>query len=139
MRTVNTSKRVEALACVPVFAGLTRSSLAQVAEVATEVEAAPGQTLIEAGTNGAGMFVLIEGEATVDTRGKRAIALHAGECFGELALLTQHGTRTARVRAKTPVRCLAIARSDFQRLLRAEPKVALALLESLATRLADRD
>jgi CRP-like cAMP-binding protein len=135
---VNISKRVDALACVPVFAGLTRKSLAQVAEVATEVEAAAGQTLIEAGANGAGMFVLIEGEATVDTRGKRAIAIRSGECFGELALLTPHGTRSARVRAKTPVKCLAIARSDFQRLLRAEPKVTLALLESVATRLAER-
>ena len=135
---MTTSKRVEALARVPVFAGLTRSSLAHVAAVATEVDAAPGQTLIEAGTNGAGMFVLIEGEATVDTRGKRAIAIRDGDCFGELALLTRHGMRTARVRAKTPVKCLAIARSDFQRLLRAEPKVALALLESLATRLAER-
>jgi CRP-like cAMP-binding protein len=92
--------------------------------------------LIEPRMKGAGMFMLLDGVATVEGRGRRTIELAAGECFGELALLTPDGVRTARVRAKTAVRCLAIGRNDFQEMLLAHPKVALALLEVVATRAA---
>ncbi|HET9250443.1 MAG TPA: cyclic nucleotide-binding domain-containing protein, partial [Actinomycetota bacterium] len=57
-----------------------------------------------------------------------------GEFFGELALLTDH-PRNARVRAKTPVKCLAISRSDFQKLLEEEPEIAVAMLPTLAQRI----
>jgi len=132
-------ERTEALSGVPVFAALSRSSLERVARVATEFEAAAGQVLIESDAKGSGMFVLLEGTATVDTRGQATVELGEGRCFGELALLTPAGVRTARVRAKTPVRCLAIARGDFQKLLTVEPKLSLALLETLAARLAAQE
>jgi len=135
---VTLKERIEALRGASVFEGLSARALERVARLACEVDAEAGQTLIEAGAKGAGMFVLLEGRATVDTRGKRAIVLEPGECFGELALLTPNAVRTARVRAQTPVRSLAIARADFQHLLEEEPKLALSLLETLATRLAAR-
>jgi CRP-like cAMP-binding protein len=135
---VTLKERVEALRQAPVFEGLGAGALQRVARLASEVEADRGQTLIEPGAKGAGMFVLLEGRATVDTRGKRDIVLGPGECFGELALLTPEAVRTARVRAQTAVRCLAIARSDFQGLLAEEPRLALTLLETVATRLAER-
>ncbi|HZO97130.1 MAG TPA: cyclic nucleotide-binding domain-containing protein [Gaiellaceae bacterium] len=130
-------ERGEALRRVPVFAGVSGRALAQVARAATELELPAGQVLIEAGAAGAGMFVVLEGVAVVETKGRRRVELGPGECVGELALLTAQGVRTARVRAKTPLRCLAIARSDFRRLLVEEPRLALALLETLATRLAE--
>ena len=40
------------------------------------------------------------------------------------------------MRAQTPVRCLAIARGDFRKILTDEPKVAVQLLETVAARLA---
>jgi CRP-like cAMP-binding protein len=55
---------------------------------------------------------------------------------GELALFTAEGIRTARVQTQTPVRCLALGRDDFCQLLLDEPRVAVALLEVLAERLA---
>ena len=85
---------------------------------------------------GSGMFMLLDGVATVEPRGGRVRDLEAGQCFGELALLTPDGVRTARVRAKTDVRCLAIGRSEFREMLLANPEVALALLEVVATRAA---
>jgi trk/ktr system potassium uptake protein len=82
------------------------------------------------------MFVIEEGTVVVQARGRRRRELGAGEAVGELALLTSAGVRTARVQATTPVRCLAVARDDFRRLLLAEPALAVALLEIVATRLA---
>ena len=132
-------ERAEALARAPVFARLDHSSLERLAGVANELDAPAGQMLVEPGAKGSGMFVLLEGAATVDRRDKDALELGPGQCFGELALLTPAASRTARVRAKTAVRCLAIARDDFQRLLAEEPQLSLALLESVAAQLAARD
>jgi CRP-like cAMP-binding protein len=79
--------------------------------------------------------VLLEGTVTIE-RGKKARDAGPGECFGELALLTTDAVRTARVRAKTPVRCLAVTRADFKQLLTDDPKLSLAVLETVAARLA---
>ena len=129
-------ERTDALARVPVFAGLSRRSLERIARIANDVELRGGQILIEPRAKGSGMFVLLDGVVTVGIRGQRVRELGPGDVVGELALLTPDALRTARVRAKTPVRCLAIAREDFRKLLNAEPRVAVSLLETVAGRLA---
>ena len=129
-------ERTDALARVPIFRGLSRRSLERIARIAKETELRAGQVLIQPQATGSGMFVLLEGAATVDIRGKKVRELGAGDIVGELALLTEDAVRTARVRAKTPVRCVAIARADFRRILGDEPRVALAILETVAARLA---
>jgi CRP-like cAMP-binding protein len=129
-------ERTDALARVPVFAGLSRRSLERIARIAKDVELRAGQLLIQPRAKGSGMFVLLEGAVTATTRGKRARELGPGEIVGELALLTPEALRTARVRAQTPVRCLAISRDDFRRILTDEPRVAVQVLETVAARLA---
>jgi voltage-gated potassium channel len=132
---VTLKERVEALSGAPIFGRLSPASLQRVARTATEFDAPEGQVLIEPRMPGSGMFVLLEGVASVDVRGRASRDLAPGECFGELALLLPEGERQARVRAKTPVRCLALARDDFRSLLVSEPELALGLLETLAARL----
>jgi CRP-like cAMP-binding protein len=129
-------ERTDALARVPVFAGLSRRSLERIARIAKDVELRAGQVLIEPRAKGSGMFVVLEGSVTASTRGRRARELGAGDIVGELALLTTDAQRTARVRATTSVRCLAIARDDFRKILTGEPKVAIQVLETVAARLA---
>jgi CRP/FNR family transcriptional regulator, cyclic AMP receptor protein len=133
---VTLKERTEALARVPVFAGLSRRSLERIARIAKDLELRPGQVLIEPRAKGSGMFVVLEGAVTASTRGKRSRELGPGDIVGELALLTADERRTARVRATTPVRCLAIARGDFRRILTDEPRVAIQVLETVAARLA---
>ena len=128
------AERVRRLAAVPLFAEVSRRSLEDVARVASEVEVRPGQVLVQPGQAGSGMFVVLEGAVEVGAR-TRTVELGPGEFFGELALLTRDSKRTARVRAKTPVRCLAISRTDFRRLLEQHPRLAVSLLEGLAERL----
>ena len=66
------------------------------------------------------------------------LAVPKGRIFdGVSALLSESGRRTARVRTTTPVRCLAISRTDFGRLLEDEPRLGLVMLHVLARRLAD--
>jgi CRP-like cAMP-binding protein len=85
--------------------------------------------------DGSGLYILEEGTVEVERSGRK-VKLGPGEFIGELALLTST-TRTARVRATTAVRCLAISRADFRNMLESEPKVAIAMLEALAKRLAE--
>ena len=123
------------LAGLPLFAGLDDGALAAVARHVAEVEAPAGQVLLEIGQPGTGMFVLEEGEFEVQLPSGSTVVLGPGEFAGELALLTDE-PHVARVRAKTNVRCLAIARRDFSELLDEQPRIAVAMLPVLARRLA---
>jgi CRP-like cAMP-binding protein len=129
---------IEKLRGIPLFAGLDDAALARVAGLVSEVEAPSGQVIVEHGQPGSGMFLLEEGTVSVELPGG-AIELGSGEFVGELAILADSVTRTARVRATTDVRCLVIGRPDFGKLLEAEPRIAAAMLPVLARRLADAE
>jgi CRP-like cAMP-binding protein len=131
------AERVQRLRRVDLFSTLDDDALGLVASLGTEVDAPAGKVLTQHQQPGTGMFVIDEGRAVVELRGGRERELGPGDCFGELALLTAEGERTARVRAETKLRCYAIARDDFQELLEREPRIAVALLTVLASRLAD--
>ena len=120
---------------IPLFADLSDEALARIAEIATEIESPAGTVLALADDPGSGMYVIEEGQVIVEGhRGFRS-ELGPGEFVGELTLLVPDAHRVARVRAATDVRCLAIRRDDFAALLDAEPRVAVAMLPTLARRL----
>jgi CRP-like cAMP-binding protein len=131
---VSADERLTRLRGVPIFAGLGDDVLQRILGASTELECPAGQVLARAHDPGAGMFVLEEGTVVVEAPG-RTIELGPGEFFGELSLLVPESTRVARVRAKTPVRCIAVNRLDFEELLEDEPRVALAMLPVIARRL----
>jgi CRP-like cAMP-binding protein len=129
--------RVQRLRRVDLFSTLDDDALRLVASLSTELDVPAGTVLTQPQQPGAGMFVIEEGRAVVELRGGKERELGPGDCFGELALLTPEGERTARVRAETDAHCFAIARDDFRDLLVREPRIAVALLSVLASRLAD--
>lgn len=120
---------------LPLFASLDDDGLRRVASVSVELDVPAGQVLVHAGDPGSGIFVILTGTAVVEARGETMIEVGPGEFVGELALLVPEATRSARVRAKSDVRCLAIFAGDFQALLQDEPRIALAMLPVLAERL----
>ncbi len=128
--------RAEALRRVSLFAELDDGELARVAEATKELEVPAGQVLVQPGTKGTGMFFIAEGTAVVETK-RDHVELGPGEFFGELALMSPDATRTARVRAQTPLRCLALDRAGFRELVAAHPEVAASLLEAALNRLAE--
>ena len=132
---VTASDQLARLRGVPLFAGLDDDVLRRIEGFTLEVEIAAGQTLAQAGDPGGGLFVVVEGTVVVEARGEVVIELGPGEFVGELAVLVPDSTRSARVRAKTDVRCLAIPAADFTQLLEDEPRIALAMLPVVAERL----
>jgi CRP-like cAMP-binding protein len=129
-------ERLEALRRVPLFSELGNEELQRVAEAVNEVEVPAQQLLVQPGTAGTGMFFIAEGTAVVETK-RDEIELGPGQFFGELALMSEDATRTARVRAKTELRCLALDRASFRKLVTEHPEVAASLLEVALGRLAE--
>ncbi len=123
------------LRAIPLLAGVSDAGLERLAATAGETTYEAGQLMALEGDPGSGMFVIVDGTALVEWRGG-SVELGAGTFFGELTLLAPGGTRIARVRASTPVRCVAISRDDALALIESEPSVALAMLREIARRFA---
>jgi CRP-like cAMP-binding protein len=121
---------------IELFSGVSDAGLARIAACAGVVECEPGQVLALPGDAGSGMFVILDGNASVEAR-VGSYSLGPGAFFGELALLNPHAERVARVRAATDMRAIAIPRKETLELIESEPQLALAMLRELARRLAD--
>jgi len=121
---------------IPLFSRVSDAGLERVSACVGELTREPGQVLALPGDPGSGMFVILEGQVTIDARGGR-YELGPGDFFGELSLLHPEIERVARVRAATDVRCIGLPRDDALALIESEPSLALAMLRELARRLAD--
>ena len=129
----------DAIAALPMFSALDEVGLWHVSQLATEVELPAGHVLVQPGQEGAGLFIIVEGRVSVELPGGTTIDCVPGEFIGELSLLVDGLEHTGRVRAATPLRCVAIGRDDFNRLLATYPQIAVQMLKVLARRLADTD
>ena len=129
------NQKVELIKRVPLFSGLSKRELEQVAAIADEIDLREGKELTTQGRSAREFFVLLEGSADVSKDGRRINQLGDGDFFGEIALVSRT-PRTATVTATTPVRALVITDRSFRRLLEDSPQTQLKVLEALAERLA---
>ena len=119
------------LAAVPLFEGLSRRQLKQIADLAEVASFMAGATLVKEGDAGDSFFVILTGEAKVRVRGRTVNRAIPGDHFGEISLL-DGGPRTASVVSETPMTVLLIERLAFQKLLRKDPSLSMQLLKSMA-------
>jgi CRP-like cAMP-binding protein len=135
VRLFSQNVKVEALKRVPLFDGLSKKELTELARVTEDLKVEQGAVLCREGRIGREFFVIVDGEAEV-TKGEKHLASRSGGDFvGEIALLTTK-KRTATVTAKTPLRCFILTQSDFRRVLEQNPGVQLKVMQALAERLA---
>ena len=126
------------LAQVPLFEGLSRRHLKQIAEHADEISFREKEAIVKADQPGGTFFVIVEGEVKV-MQGNRVIARAGpGEFFGEISLL-DGGPRSATVIAATPVVAIRLFKSSFDRIVTQEPKVAAKILAVVARRLREAE
>ena len=119
----------DALAQVPLFAGMPPRFLKRLAAKMDEQRFMEGATIVRQGEPGDTFYVLVEGEAKVkDANGRTLSRLIPGDFFGEISLM-DGGPRTATVVAETNLTALALSRKDFSALLQSEPKVTVGLLK----------
>jgi CRP-like cAMP-binding protein len=125
---------VEMLQKVPLFAGLERRDLEEIAGSMRERRVAAGGMVVEQGAGGAGFFVIDEGEADVFVDGEHRNTIGPGDYFGEIALLTG-SDRTATITAKTDMLCYGMTSWDFKPLVEDNATIAWKLLTAMAQKL----
>jgi CRP-like cAMP-binding protein len=97
--------------------------------VGSEVRFLAGKVLIERGQPGTGLFVVVDGTLVVEAP-ERTREFGPGAVVGGRALLSEDGTRTARVRAQTNVVLVAVDRAEVDRLCAEDPAFAERLSRS---------
>ncbi|HXI44699.1 MAG TPA: cyclic nucleotide-binding domain-containing protein [Candidatus Acidoferrales bacterium] len=132
--TLSLDRRTELLAGCPLFKGIDAEGLDALAHKATQVEFPAGHVIARQGEIGTGFFVVIEGHVRVVRDGAVVATLGPGEFFGELSVLDRQ-PRNAMVSAEVPTTCLALASWDFEAVLLEQPRLTLAILRGVATRL----
>jgi cAMP-dependent protein kinase regulator len=121
---------------IPLFARCTKRSLATIARHVETVTVEPGKTIVREGAAGDAFFVLLEGEAAIETAGTPTGTLEPGSYFGELALLSG-APRSATVRSTTEVTVGVLGARMFRTLVREYADLAEQLLAGLAGELRD--
>jgi CRP-like cAMP-binding protein len=135
VRLFSQDVKVESLKRAPLFEGLSKKELRELARVTEDLQVEPGTVLCREGKVGREFFVIVDGTADVTKAGERIARRSGGDFVGEIALLTT-SKRTATVVATTPLRCFILTQSDFRRVLDANPSVQRKVLQALADRLA---
>jgi CRP/FNR family transcriptional regulator, cyclic AMP receptor protein len=135
MRPFSHDTKVDALRTSPLFEGLSKKELAELAQRAEDMELEPGAVLCREGDIGHEFFVIIEGDVEIERKGQDLGTRGAGDFIGEIALL-EEVERTATVTAKTPLRVMVLTRTGFKRLVEQHPGVELKVLRTLARRVA---
>jgi CRP-like cAMP-binding protein len=95
-----------------------------------------GAILAGEGAPGHSFLVLAEGNTRVTADGAEVATLHAGDFFGEMAILGD-GRRVATVTAASPAKVLVLFGLEFRRLQQDQPLIAEQLEAAMRRRPAD--
>jgi potassium-dependent mechanosensitive channel len=133
MRRGTQNAKVDALRRAPLFEGLSKRELTELARVTDELAVPEGTMLCKEDGPGGEFFVLLDGSVEVTRKGKRLATRSTGEFVGEIALLTT-SRRTATVTATTPLRCFVLTARDFRRVLDENRSVERKVMRALAER-----
>jgi CRP-like cAMP-binding protein len=129
----------DVLAKVPLFADVPARHVRKIAALGSAASFNPKARIVSAGDPGDAFYVVLAGSAEVKGgRGRRTFEIGPGAYFGEMALL-DGAPRSATVVAKTETICLMLARKQFEKVLKAEPTVAHAMLRTLAGKVRELD
>ena len=111
-----------------------------------ELNYQPGQVVIEEGDVNRTIYLVIDGDISVQRNAQlpgglesyvEITRLSVGEIFGEMSLLTQ-AAATARIVAASHVRLVALSHKKLTALMAIEPGLAGSFYRSVATTLAHR-
>lgn len=136
-------RRLAALAGVELFASLDDAERRRMADRLVPAPFAAGDTITRQGAKAHWLYLLVAGEAEVhwdDPQGQRHPLgqLHAGQCFGEMGLMTG-APRSATVVATTDVECYRLDKAGFQDILHARQSLADDMARVLAQRQQQND
>jgi len=130
--------KIEHLSRVRMFSALNKKELGLIGRVSDEVHVQTGKVLCREGETGHEFFLILDGQAEVETAGQHVALLSAGQYFGELSLLTR-APRNATVTAKSDMDVLVLGQREFSAILEDVPALSHKLLAVMAERLREAD
>jgi hypothetical protein len=137
--TGGTGASADLVGTVTAFASLGPDGRERVAELASVVDVAAGETVVQEWDVTRDFYVVLDGELAVSRDGSTLATLGPGGFFGEIAALDWgkgYGyPRTATVTACSPVRLLVFPEGALEPLLRLSPALARDVRRSVAERL----
>ncbi len=121
---------------VPFFQNLDDKDIREIMRYCREEELSPGQVIFNEGDVADRFYIVMEGEVEVwkdyDSPYADLLAVHGiNKLFGEMALV-DNLPRSATVVTRTQTRLLYINEEEFQRLLKENSLIALAIIRSLS-------
>lgn len=130
------------LKSIPFFQRLKKNQLEEVAKILHERDYEKDEYLFEIGQPGAAMFLIKEGEISIEAplaQGNLTqLAILKDHSFlGELALLDE-SPRSATARSITPVKAFCLFRSDLEKLAERRPDISSEIYKILATMTGER-
>jgi membrane protein len=99
----------------------------------------PGEVIFEEDSAGREMFYILSGTVRILKRDHLLREMKAGDYFGEMALLIQVPRTAAAVAAARDTRLVVISESNFETILRENPKIVLSILQEMSKRLRVRN
>jgi CRP/FNR family transcriptional regulator len=130
---------IDRIAKVPLFEGLPREQLQELARIVVEKKYGKGQTLFSEGSKATGFYVIVSGKLKIyklSLEGKEQI-LHIfgeGEFFGEVPVFAG-GNYPAHAETLEASHVLFFPRNAFVELIKSEPQLSMNMLASLSLRL----
>ena len=130
---------IELLEQIPLFEGLPRGDLEQLAGSFKERHFNAGDSVALEGAGGVGFFVIADGTANVEVHGEKRGQLAPGDYFGEVALIDEQARRTATITADTDLTCYGLTAWQFRPFVETNAQVAWRLLQVMAKRLREAE
>ncbi len=134
---------VDLLQRVPLFRTLGFDETMALSGICRIQQERDGAVIIQQDSLGQALYILREGAAVVRRRDpatgveKELATLTAGELFGEMSLIDDH-LASADVVARGPVELVVIPRTEFEKLLAADDKLAIKVYRCFCAALVGR-
>ncbi|MEE2904576.1 MAG: cyclic nucleotide-binding domain-containing protein [Myxococcota bacterium] len=130
-RTQRISTRLATMKHVDLFRYLSHKEILQLQTVAETVNLSKHTTIFIQGHSSDSLFIVLEGEVSVERNGILITTLVAGAHFGEMALLSAR-PRSATARTVRDSQLLKIARDRINELIKKQPVLGVKLLWNLS-------
>ena len=133
---ISTVEKVLFLKSVDLFKEIPGEDLAQIAQIADEVEFLAEVPVFKEGEVGEALYLILEGAVRIHRGDKTIVELGEKECFGEMSILDSE-PRSASVTALRDLVALKIQREDFGEILATKSEIARGIIKVLTHRLRE--
>lgn len=121
------------------FSGLTEEQVNRLAASCGHAAFETGEYIFHEGDDCAETYLILDGEVAVEVEGRSEPVgqVVAGECLGEVALLTET-THSAGARVTQAVRAAVFTREELVELVRQRPDIGVVLFRNVASGLGEK-